>query len=143
MPTTKSNSVPSTHAGGVVYRRLGTAPELLLVTTRFDKSVWVLPKGHIEPGESPDETAVREIFEEAGVTARIVEFLATSRQVIRGAPQHIDYFLLERVAEGEASEGRRVAWLSADSVLRRITYDEQREVLRQACTRLALGRGIS
>ena len=107
MPTTKSNNVPSTHAGGVVYRWQDEAPELLLVT------------------------------------ARIIEFLATSRQVIRGAPQHIDYYLLERVAEEKASEGRRIAWLRADSVLRRITYDEQRAVLKQACARLAQTKGIS
>jgi ADP-ribose pyrophosphatase YjhB (NUDIX family) len=143
MPTTKSSNVPSSHAGGVVYRWQDEAPELLLVTARFDKSVWVLPKGHIERGESPDETAVREIFEEAGVTARIIEFLATSRQIIRGAPQQIDYYLLERVAEEKASEGRRIAWLRADSVLRRITYDEQRAVLKQACARLAQSKGIS
>jgi len=143
MPTTKSNNSPSTHAGGVVYRVQDAAPQLLLVTARLDKSVWVLPKGHIERGESPDETAVREIFEEAGVTARIVEFLTTSRQMIRGVPQQIEYYLLEWLAEEKAGEGRRIAWLPEDAVLRKVTYDEQRAVLKQACARLAQTRGIS
>jgi 8-oxo-dGTP pyrophosphatase MutT (NUDIX family) len=142
MPTIKSNNAPSTHAGGVVYRLLDSKHELLVVTTRIDRSVWVLPKGHIEPGESPDATAVREVYEEAGVRARIVEFLTTSRQVIRGVPQQVEYFLLERVAEEKASEGRGIAWLPEDSVLRRITHDVQRAVLKQACARLAEGRDI-
>jgi 8-oxo-dGTP pyrophosphatase MutT (NUDIX family) len=142
MPTTtRSTDARSTHAGGVVYRLKDTTPELLLVTARMDRSVWVLPKGHIEHGESPDQTAVREIFEEAGVTARIVEFLTSSRQLIRGVPQQIEYYLLEHMAEEKASEGRRIAWLAQDAVIRRITYEEQRAVLVQACARLAQTRG--
>ena len=81
---TKPNDAGSTHAGGVVYRLKDKTPELLVVTARRDPSAWVLPKGHVERGESTEQTAVREIFEEAGVTARIVEFLTSSRQVIGG-----------------------------------------------------------
>jgi 8-oxo-dGTP pyrophosphatase MutT (NUDIX family) len=129
-----------THGGGVVYRLTDAAPELLLVTTRVDQSVWVLPKGHIESGESSGQTAVREVFEEAGVTARIVEFLTRSRQVVRGRTQRIDYYLLEMVAEGTPEEDRRTAWLAPDAAIRRITYDEARDVLIQACARLAESR---
>jgi 8-oxo-dGTP pyrophosphatase MutT (NUDIX family) len=132
----------ATHAGGVVYRVRSATPELLLVTSRFDRSVWVLPKGRIEPGESPEQTAVREIFEEAGVTARIVEFLTTGRQIVGGAAQHIRYYLLERLAEEKADEGRRIAWLGGDAAIRRITFDEQRAVLTRACDRLAQSREV-
>ena len=128
----------ATHAGGVVYRlNQATTPELLLVTARVDPTVWVLPKGHIERGESPEETAVREVFEEAGVTARIVEFLAVSRPVVRGVSQHIQYFLMERLAEEAATEGRRIAWLDEETAIRRITHESSREVLVEAFARLA------
>jgi 8-oxo-dGTP pyrophosphatase MutT (NUDIX family) len=112
-------------------------PELLLVTARRDPSAWVLPKGHIEPGESPEETAVREVFEEAGVTGRIVEFLSTSQQVVRGEQQRIEYYLMEKVAEETPAEGRRLAWLTEDDAIRRITFEESRVVLTQASARLA------
>src|SRR5262245_56361661 len=136
MPTkTKPNDAGSTHAGGVVYRLTDTTPELLLVTSKYDKSIWVLPKGHIEEGESTDETAVRETFEEAGVTARVIEFLTTSRQVVRGTQQQIEYYLLEAVAEEKSSEGRKVAWLVGDAALRRLTFDEHRAVVTKARTR--------
>jgi len=116
--------------------------ELLLVSSRYDKSIWVLPKGHIEPGESSDETAVREVFEEAGVTARVVEFLLTSRQVVGGSSQQIEYYLLERLVEEKASEGRKIAWLVGDAAIQRLTFDEQRAVLAKGCARLEQSRGI-
>jgi 8-oxo-dGTP pyrophosphatase MutT (NUDIX family) len=138
----KPNDAGSTHAGGVVYRVKDATLELLLVSSRYDKSIWVLPKGHIEPGESTDETAVREVFEEAGVKARIVEFLFTSQQVVRGASQQIEYYLLERLAEEENSEGRKIAWLVGDAAVQRLTFDEHRTVVTKACARLEQSRGI-
>jgi 8-oxo-dGTP pyrophosphatase MutT (NUDIX family) len=143
MPTkTKANDARSTHAGGVVYRLKDATPELLLVTSRYDKSIWVLPKGHIEPGESSDETAVRETFEEAGVTARVIEFLTTSRQVIRGSSQQIEYYLLEALAEEKAHEGRKIAWLAGETAIQRLTFNEHRAVLTKGCARLEQSRGI-
>jgi diadenosine hexaphosphate hydrolase (ATP-forming) len=135
--STQSDGGRPTHAGGVVYRWKKKAPELLLVTVKLDSSVWVLPKGHVEPGESTEETAVREVFEEAGVKARVVEFLTTARQVVRGKPQRIEFFLMERVTEEPAGEGRRLAWLSQDEAVERVTFAETRDVLILACERLA------
>lgn len=141
MAKRKPNDAGSTHAGGVVYRLKDATPELLLVSSRYDKSIWVLPKGHIEDGETTDETAVREVFEEAGVTARVVEFLITSRQVVRGDVQMVEYYLLEGLAEEKASEGRKVAWLAGDAAIRRLTFDEHRVVLTRGLARLDKSRG--
>lgn len=138
---TKANDSGSTHAGGVVYRLKETTPELLLVTSKYDKSIWVLPKGHIEPGESSDETAVRETFEEAGVTARVIEFLTLSRQTVRGSSQQIEYYLLEALAEEKSAEGRKVAWLTGEAAIRRLTFDEQRAVMTKGYARLEQSRG--
>jgi ADP-ribose pyrophosphatase YjhB (NUDIX family) len=115
-------------------------PEWLLVTAKLESSVWVLPKGHIESGESPEQTAVREVFEEAGVKARIIEFLTTARQVVRDKPQRIEFFLMECVTEAPAREGRRIAWLSQDEAVERVTFTETRAVLILACERLDQSR---
>jgi ADP-ribose pyrophosphatase YjhB (NUDIX family) len=127
--SSRSDNGRATHAGGVVYRLNRQTPEVLLVTARRDPSVWVLPKGHIEKGESAEQAAVREVFEEAGVNARIVEFLATSQQTVRGERQTIEYFLMERVAEGTPTERRVLAWLREDAAMRRITFAESKAVL--------------
>ncbi len=58
--------------GGVVYARKNGTFCYLLVQATSKPSEWVLPKGHIEPGERKRETAVREVFEETGVWARVV-----------------------------------------------------------------------
>ena len=58
-----------TSAGGVVF--LGKKVLLL----RKINGDWVLPKGKIEAGETPDQTAVREVFEETGIHGEILHFL--------------------------------------------------------------------
>lgn len=67
-----------THAGGVVFRKQGKEEtiEYLLVQASKDRSQWVLPKGHIESGEDPRETAVREVLEETGYWARVRRWIA-------------------------------------------------------------------
>ena len=61
-----------THAGGVVFKLDRDKVQYLLVEAKNTSCIWVLPKGHIEPGESAQMTAVREVHEETGVRARIM-----------------------------------------------------------------------
>ncbi|MCL2037939.1 NUDIX domain-containing protein [Candidatus Saccharibacteria bacterium] len=61
-----SEMVREATAGGVIYRVTKAGDlEILLVADHFDR--WTIPKGHIEEGETAQETAIREIGEEAGV----------------------------------------------------------------------------
>ncbi|MGI6612674.1 MAG: NUDIX hydrolase [Candidatus Nanosyncoccaceae bacterium] len=53
-------------AGGIIYRLRNGEVEILLIQDARDR--WTIPKGHIEPGETAKQTAVREIGEEAGLT---------------------------------------------------------------------------
>ena len=59
-------------AGGVVYRKLGDSCEFL-IGKHSGYHKWVLPKGLVESGESYPETAEREVFEEVGVRAKVVD----------------------------------------------------------------------
>jgi 8-oxo-dGTP pyrophosphatase MutT (NUDIX family) len=52
-------------AGGVVYRRSGEAVEILMIQDRLGR--WTIPKGHVEAGETIEQTAVREVTEETGL----------------------------------------------------------------------------
>lgn len=63
-------------AGGLVYRRRAGECRVLLAARRHPESgalVWGIPKGHVEPGESSAAAALREVREETGIRAEIVE----------------------------------------------------------------------
>ena len=57
--------------GGIAFRFSQGILTVLLVTSRRDPRDWIFPKGHIEPGESADETALRETQKEAGVDGTV------------------------------------------------------------------------
>ncbi len=62
-------------AGGVVYRKAGDDLQVQMIQDRYGKIT--LPKGKMEPGETVEQTALREILEETGIVGRIVKPLET------------------------------------------------------------------
>lgn len=56
-----------TCAGCIVYRLVGAAPEVLLIKPFADNDAWGIPKGHMDPGESLVDCAIRETYEETGL----------------------------------------------------------------------------
>ena len=70
-------------AGGVVYRPTAGGWDVLLIE-RKRYNDWSLPKGHLEPGETPEAAALREIEEETGITGRIAGPLGTLRYPVTG-----------------------------------------------------------
>jgi 8-oxo-dGTP pyrophosphatase MutT (NUDIX family) len=121
-----------THAGGVVYRTEHGSPRYLVVTARRKPQEWVLPKGHIEHDETPEHAAVREVYEESGVSAAIVDPLEDVRIHVAGEDQVIRYFLMRALEDGSPGEGRRALWLPAAEALHRLSFPESRAPLRKA-----------
>lgn len=123
---------PPTHAGGVVVRCRDAHVWFLLVSARRAPQQLVLPKGHIEPGETLEEAACREVLEEGGVVARIVDRLGTIEYGGGRIGVRAQFFLMEFVSEGTSSEGRRRAWLSLEEAESAIQFDDTRQLLRDA-----------
>jgi 8-oxo-dGTP pyrophosphatase MutT (NUDIX family) len=114
---------PFTHAGGVVYRSINGRTEYLLVEARKEKAL-VLPKGHIEPEETPRDAAVREVHEETGTHARIIDHLNDERLGADGPL--VRFFLMEaepesRMLHAEARqanpEDRQTYWRNYQAAL--------------------------
>jgi 8-oxo-dGTP diphosphatase len=96
---------------------------------------WSLPKGKLDPGESHQEAALREVEEETGVSCRLRRSLgAVSYRDSRGRRKEVRYWLMEPVA-GSFAPSREVdaiRWLRPEEALAALTYDLDRDVLRLA-----------
>jgi len=118
-----------THAGGVVVHETPRGLRFLLVESRKVAGEWVLPKGHLEPGETPEETAVREVAEEGGVEGRIERFLDLVEFEQRTGTVRCAYYLMSLVRTVPPQEDRDIAWVDADEACRRLRYENARQLI--------------
>jgi 8-oxo-dGTP pyrophosphatase MutT (NUDIX family) len=127
-----------THAGGVVYEVRNKKPHYLLVTAENDKRIWVLPKGHIDEGEQPSETAIREVKEEAAVIGKIVGVLGATEYDLKNPLKTIKirFYLMKKIAETksppETDEHRGALWLVRDEAIQKLNYPESKTLIRRA-----------
>lgn len=142
-------------AGGVVVReapdRPGSHECVVIVPSRRAANgsrVLALPKGHPDGDETADEAALREVLEETGVRARVVERLGDVRYWYQRDGRRIikvvTFFLLEhqsgdpeRHEDEEIDEAR---WMDLAEAGRALTHTGEREMTALALSRLASGR---
>jgi 8-oxo-dGTP pyrophosphatase MutT (NUDIX family) len=135
MPTSHSIVPPDTltHAGGVVHRQEDGDVVVLLVRASREPHDWVLPKGHIEAGETAAQAAQREVREEAGVDASPTEYLGgLAFERPGGEHVHVGLFLMRFVGNVPAQEDREVRWCSFREAARLVVFDNTREMLEAA-----------
>jgi ADP-ribose pyrophosphatase YjhB (NUDIX family) len=124
-----------THGGGVVYRMRAGRPEILIVRASRPPHEWLLPKGHIDPGETPEECARREVGEEAGVASEPVAFIAADQFTTpRGESVMAAFFLLRYVRDIGGSEDRERQWVTCEEARTLIPFDGARDIVRAAET---------
>ena len=121
---------PLTHAGCVVFRGAGTEAQYLVVSSS-DGLNWVLPKGHIDAGETPEIAAVRELAEEAGVVGVIVERLSIQHYQRGTKDVAIEYFLLRESGTTAAIEERVKRWEFEADAFELLTFEEAKLALRE------------
>jgi 8-oxo-dGTP pyrophosphatase MutT (NUDIX family) len=119
-------------AGAVVFKSGREAPRVLLVKARRNPQLWIFPKGHIEDGESPDETALRETREEAGVAADLLSRIGALEFESGKDIVHVEYYLVRWAADVPSDEERERRWCSVEDAADLITFDGARTLLAKA-----------
>ena len=139
------SSATATSAGGIVFRYRDEIPQLVVGRRKRERDAftWTLPKGTPIPGETLEETALREVCEETGLTVRILSPLDAIRYtfVQRGTRIHktVHYFMMEPTGGGfecHDHEFEEVRWISFDEAAGLLSFETERSLVGLAATRL-------
>ena len=159
-PSSTKKVISETSAGGVVLRHIRGVWQVAIIepniinadtitrraTARPEGTVFALPKGGVDEGETPEESADREVWEETGVRGLRLFRLTTIRYLyVRswGGREHVSKavsFYMFLYASGRMGqirpemrdEVRRAFWFPLDKAHRKLTYRGEREVLKMA-----------
>jgi 8-oxo-dGTP pyrophosphatase MutT (NUDIX family) len=123
---------PWSHAGGVVVRTIDGEREYLLVEASDTPGIWVLPKGRIEPGETPEQAAVREVDEEAGVRAAIVNRVGENEYAAKGRTVRTVFYLMRYEGDVGRREQRALAWHRYQDAIALLHFENTRRILTAA-----------
>ena len=104
---------------------------LYLLVSSSDGANWVLPKGHIDPGETPEIAALRELVEEAGVLGSIIERLSVRVFEKGGKSVALQYFLVREDGSTATKEKRIVRWENERDALELLSFEEARLALNE------------
>ncbi len=129
-----------TSYGGVVVR----GDDVMVIVPRGRRRVLGLPKGGQNPGESPQQTAAREVREETGITARVRDLLGqvdySYRRGGRQVQKTVHFYLCEFESGDTADHDHEVVdahWMPLREARRRLTYPGEREMIERALSILA------
>jgi 8-oxo-dGTP pyrophosphatase MutT (NUDIX family) len=132
-------------AGGVVVRRMRGRPFVAVVRVRDE--IFALPKGHPDGDESPEEAARREVREETGVEAEVVEKLGDIRYWYARQGQRVrkivSFFLFQYRSgsvDDHDHEVEEALWIPLDEATDRLAYEGEREMVNTARSRVERGR---
>ena len=130
-------------AGGIVYKKENNLVFILMIQTSGKsaetKKAWTFPKGHIDGDEKPEETAVREVREETGITAKIVEKLGSIKYTFLWEGENIfkivTWYLMEYVSgdpSGHDYEVEEAKWIELSEVEPLLKYKTDKEIFEKA-----------
>lgn len=148
-------------SGGAVYKK-DKEIRWLIIKPQQSKT-WRLPKGNIEKGETSQDTAIREVQEETGVKAVVLEKLGKTTyfyferkqktspaSTLHGARilKTVVFFLME-YKEGKAEIGQRwaheidkVKWVTTEEAIKKLSFKDEKDILKKATSIIRRGARV-
>jgi 8-oxo-dGTP pyrophosphatase MutT (NUDIX family) len=134
-----SRRVEEISAGGLVVDLSGERGLLIGRHDKRGRTLWSLPKGHIETGETPEAAALREVEEETGIVSKITRslgvidfwFMADGKRIHKT----VHHFLFSEVSGDLApqiSEVDVVDWFPLDEIATRLAYPDERKLIARS-----------
>ena len=125
-------------SGGVVFKKTPKGVRVALIS-KEKGAVWCLPKGLQEKGETARHTAVREVREETGLSARVINKIGSIDYWFywktRKIHKVVHFFILRYTGGSTANhdhEVERSKWFSMEDAMTRIVYKNELQILRKA-----------
>ncbi|MBN1307444.1 MAG: NUDIX domain-containing protein [Chitinispirillaceae bacterium] len=119
-------------AGAIAIKTHRRPLKVLLILSKKKPQVRIFPKGHIEPGESAEETARRELLEEAGVSGEPVGRAGRITYAFNGKRYRVVYYVFRytrKIHNGE--KGRDPCWYVPQEAYALLPFDEIRRLLKK------------
>ena len=119
-------------AGAIAFKIADEAILILCVRAKKTPTDWIFPKGHIEPGETAEVAARRELEEEAGVSGELVgpagslDFQSGDEMVT------VEYYLIRFTNEVPRKETREIRWCEYQEALALLSHRDAAELLKKA-----------
>lgn len=132
--------------GAVISFREGGISFVAMIATR-GRTRWGLPKGAVSAGETSEQAALREVLEETGLEAKVVEPLDTIEYFFRAGEtlvrKRVDFYLMIYVAgvlTPQLSEVDDAEWVELSEAVQRASFDSERKLLERAQEQIGLLR---
>lgn len=138
--------LPQVSAGGIVYRMHDSATQIILISVA-ESPRWQLPKGLVNPGESKEAAALREVREETGVTAELLDVLDkieywyfARRSEGRIRFHKSVHFYLMRYSSGDLadhdSEVNEARWVEINEAHSMLAFDNEKKLVSLALEKI-------
>ncbi len=135
-------TVEQVSAGGVAFRKMNGRIEIAIILTVPEKR-WQLPKGMIDPGETAEQAATREVREEAGIATDLIAgiekteywFFAEREGVRTRIHKFVHWFLMQYTAgsvDDHDHEVYEARWVPIDEALTMLVFKNERDVVKKA-----------